>query len=79
MRRCFFHVYETNTYSVALQLKIVRLYEEALYTSYYGLVASNDIPINASLNVSDGGVLVLVIILLDFSYPPILFFIAMSL
>jgi hypothetical protein len=55
-----------------VQLKIMRLYEEALYTSYYGLMVSNYILINASLNGSDGGVLVFVIILLDFSYLPVL-------
>jgi hypothetical protein len=73
MRRCLFHVYRTNTTNILnVQLKIMRLYEEALYISYYGPMELNYIIINASLNGSDGGVLVFVIILLDFSYLPIL-------
>jgi hypothetical protein len=54
-----------------VQLKIMGLYEGALFTSLYGLMASNDIPINASLNVSDGDVMVFETILLHFSYLPI--------
>lgn len=74
MHRCLLHVYETNTTNILnVQLNIMRLYEDALCTSYYGLMASNDISNSASLNVSDGEVLVFVTIVLDFSCLPILF------